>query len=76
MSYVEQQISEELRVLPLPEQQKVLKFVRQLRSQSAQKNQLERPKTFGEAAHQYSGCVNGPEDLSTNPKYMEGFGKT
>ena len=21
------------------------------------------------------GCLEGPEDLSTNPKYLEGFGK-
>ncbi len=22
------------------------------------------------------GCLDGPSDLSTNPKYMEGFGKS
>jgi hypothetical protein len=32
-------------------------------------------KTALEAAQKYAGTVEGPEDLSTNPKYMEGFGK-
>ena len=27
-----------------------------------------------EAARPWIGCVEGPGDLSTNPKYMEGFG--
>lgn len=79
MSHVEQKISqkifEELSVLPLTEQKKVLAFVRELRSQSARKSQLNQPKTFGEVAHRYSGCVDGPEDLSSNQKHMEGFGK-
>ncbi|HUO09894.1 MAG TPA: CopG family transcriptional regulator [Phycisphaerae bacterium] len=35
-----------------------------------------RPKTFGEVAGHLIGVVkNGPSDLSTNPKYMEGFGE-
>ena len=33
-----------------------------------------RPKTFLEAAGDLIGCVEGPGDLSHNPKYMEGFG--
>ncbi len=28
-----------------------------------------------EAAERWIGCVEGPGDLSTNPKYMDGFGK-
>jgi hypothetical protein len=28
-----------------------------------------------EAVHPWIGCVEGPGDLSTNPKHMEGFGK-
>jgi Arc/MetJ-type ribon-helix-helix transcriptional regulator len=38
----------------------------------------ERPVTAGsllEAVQPWIGCVEGPGDLSTNPKYMEGFGK-
>jgi len=34
-------------------------------------------ESFGEAAERIGlvGCVEGPADLSTNPAYMEGFGK-
>ena len=28
-----------------------------------------------EAARPWIGCVEGPGDLATNPKYMEGFGE-
>ena len=31
--------------------------------------------SFLEAAQRWIGCAQGPGDLSTNPKYMEGFGK-
>jgi hypothetical protein len=31
--------------------------------------------SFLEAAGDLIGCVDGPGDLATNPKYMEGFGK-
>jgi Arc/MetJ-type ribon-helix-helix transcriptional regulator len=34
-----------------------------------------RPASALEAAGPYVGCAEGPGDLSTNPKYMEGFGK-
>jgi plasmid stability protein len=33
------------------------------------------PVSFLEAAGDLIGCVEGPGDLSANPKYMEGFGK-
>ncbi|MBI3465118.1 MAG: ribbon-helix-helix protein, CopG family [Planctomycetes bacterium] len=33
------------------------------------------PGSMLEAALPWIGCVEGPGDLSTNPKYMEGFGK-
>ena len=34
-------------------------------------------ESFGEAAARLGliGCVEGPADLSTNPAYMEGFGR-
>jgi hypothetical protein len=32
------------------------------------------PKRFGELAADLIGCCPGPEDLSTNPEHMEGFG--
>lgn len=34
-----------------------------------------RPLSALDAAGPYVGCGEGPGDLSTNPKYMEGFGK-
>jgi len=33
------------------------------------------PGSLLEAARPWIGCVEGPGDLSTNPKYMEDFGK-
>jgi hypothetical protein len=33
------------------------------------------PGSALEAVAPWVGCVEGPGDLSTNPKYMEGFGK-
>jgi hypothetical protein len=34
-----------------------------------------RPKSAYELLKPWIGCVSGPGDLSTNPKYMEDFGK-
>jgi hypothetical protein len=31
--------------------------------------------SFLEAAARLIGCLDGPGDLSTNPKYFEGFGR-
>jgi hypothetical protein len=33
------------------------------------------PGSFLELAKDFVGCAEGPEDLSTNPDYLEGFGK-
>ncbi len=33
------------------------------------------PGSLVEACQPWIGCVAGPGDLSTNPKYMEDFGK-
>ena len=35
----------------------------------------ERPMSALELAGDLVGCGEGPGDLSTNPKYMEGYGK-
>ncbi|HKI38730.1 MAG TPA: ribbon-helix-helix protein, CopG family [Gemmataceae bacterium] len=35
----------------------------------------QRPLSALELAGDLVGCVEGPGDLSTNPKYMEGFGE-
>ncbi len=34
-----------------------------------------RPGSALEAALPWVGCVEGPGDLATNPKYLEGFGE-
>ena len=34
-----------------------------------------RPISALELAGDLAGCAEGPSDLSTNPKYMEGYGK-
>lgn len=33
------------------------------------------PGSALEAARPWVGCVEGPGDLATNPKYIEGFGE-
>ena len=33
-----------------------------------------KPASFRDAAREWIGCMEGPEDLSSNPKYMEDFG--
>jgi predicted DNA-binding protein len=35
----------------------------------------ERPMSALELAGDLVGCCEGPADLSTNPKYMEGYGE-
>jgi predicted DNA-binding protein len=35
----------------------------------------ERPMSALELAGDLVGCCEGPTDLSTNPKYLEGYGK-
>lgn len=36
--------------------------------------EVQRRPTAGELAGDLCGSIEGPPDLSTNPKYMEGFG--
>ncbi len=76
MPQLEAQVLEHLRSLPIARQEEVLNFVLFL-SQSQQNSQTSDPRSqsFTVAAQQYSGCLaGGPSDLSTNPKYFEGFG--
>ena len=75
---VQEIIVEKLSTLPLEKQQEVLDFVEFLQAQM-QKRELRVPKwqpgvSALTAAQEFVGCVEGPEDLSTNKKYMEGFG--
>lgn len=52
------------------------KLVREL-SKPAPPRTDEPPRTLYDAlnARGLIGCIDGPPDLSTNPKYMEGFGQ-
>lgn len=81
MSYIEQKIADELRILPLDKQQEVLAFIERLKEKLTMNPtdstvQPQKPVLFGEVADKYAGCLDGgPEDLSTNKAYMEGFGK-
>ncbi len=76
---IEQAVIEKLRVLPSDKQQEVLDFVEFLESRShksiSPSNRWE-GMTALEAAQSAMGVVgDGPPDLSTNPKYMDGFGQ-
>ncbi len=75
---IEQTVLEKLKTLPIDKQQEVLDFVEFLQSKTHAKesnNQEDKPVLSALAlAQKWVGCVEGPEDLSTNKKYMEGFG--
>lgn len=91
MTQLEQQVVDTLRSLPLEKQQQVLDFVEFLKVRvistsppdnesivlnDTTKTAIEKGQSFADVAKQYIGRVEGgPEDLSTNPKYMEGFGQ-
>ncbi len=71
-----EQIVERLKTLPREKQQEVLDFVEFLhKTQEEVKSQdKEPPASVLTLAQKYIGCVEGPGDLSTNKKYMDGYG--
>ncbi len=74
---VEQQIVEHLRLLPSDRQQQVLYFVESLLTDKMRDRPIEgwqKGMSALDVSRDLVGCVEGPGDLSTNPKYMEGFG--
>jgi hypothetical protein len=76
---IEQAVLERLRTLPTQKQQEVLNFVEFLQTKVKIDQEIppEKPQvSFLEAARDWIGCVEGPGDLSTNPKYMEGYGQS
>ena len=77
MQPIQQQIIEILQTLPLIEQQKVLDFAEFLQSkQQISQPEPEKPISVLELAGDLIGSLQGgPPDLSTNKKYMEGFGE-
>jgi len=47
----------------------------QIRQEKEAVNQTEvKPVSCYDLAKNYIGCIEGPEDLSSNKAYMEGFG--
>lgn len=75
---IEQAVLEKLRTLPTNKQQEVLDFVEFLQTKSESDKLIpseESKISFLDAAREFIGCVEGPGDLSTNPRYMEGYGK-
>jgi uncharacterized membrane protein YgcG len=77
MPQLEEQVLDNLRTLTNAQQQEVLNFILFL-NQQRQHNiaQATDSSTFIAAAQRYVGCLEGgSSDLSTNPKYMEGFGE-
>jgi hypothetical protein len=77
---IEQAVLEKLRTLPTNKQQEVLDFVEFLQGKLTQ---AERINQFSdseisalEAAQHVLGVIGeGPADLSTNKRYMEGYGQ-
>ncbi|MGC9524902.1 MAG: DUF2281 domain-containing protein [Limnospira sp.] len=71
-------IVEKVENLPPEKQQEVLNFVEflQLRvdSEAAPTQEDETAESVLTKAGQFIGCVEGPADLSTQKKYLEGYG--
>ncbi len=75
---IAQLIAGKLETLPPDKQQEVLDFVEFLQSKAEREQAMSSENSelsFLEAAREFIGCVEGPGDLSTNPKYMEGYGQ-
>lgn len=68
-----------LKMLPFEKQQEVLDFIEFLQAKVNQQGGARSNQQPGisalEAAGDLIGCVEGPEDLSTNPEYLKGFGE-
>jgi hypothetical protein len=87
---IEQAVLEKMQTLDSDRKQQVLDFVEFLNSQGYESlsdseaellpDQIEKSDTletsFLEAAHKFIGSLEGPGDLSTNPKYMDGYGQS
>ncbi|MGF1576751.1 MAG: DUF2281 domain-containing protein [Cyanophyceae cyanobacterium] len=65
-------ILQRIRQLSLRHQQEVLDFAEFLLTRNVANAEVS--GSFLEAAQDWIGCVEAPEDLSTNPAHMEGFG--
>ncbi|NEQ19003.1 MAG: DUF2281 domain-containing protein [Microcoleus sp. SIO2G3] len=77
---IEQIIVEKLRTLPPEKQQEALDFVEFLQTKTLKKefsHQEQQPRVSAlTLAQKWAGCLEGePSDLSTNKKYMDGYGE-
>lgn len=72
-----------IKKLPIEQRNEVIKFVEFLEFKaenfdlsSEDEKKPEKQVSFAEVAQDFIGCLDSNlEDLSYNPKYMEGFGK-
>ncbi len=75
---IEQQLVQKLKILPPEKQQEVLDFVEFLASKTtnAEGKKVQKPTVSAlTLAQKWVGCVEeGPTDLSTNQKYLDGLG--
>ena len=77
---IEQAVLEKLRMLPTNKQQEVLDFVEFLQGRLTPPERISQFPNSEisalEAAQQVLGVIGeGPSDLSTNQRYMEGYGQ-
>jgi hypothetical protein len=72
----EQQLLDNFRDLPAVQQSQVVDFVEFLKAKRSAAPAIPTGQSFLEAAGDLIGALEGPGDLSTNPKYFEGFGQS
>lgn len=74
---LEQTVVEKLKTLSPEKQQEVLDFVEFLQTKTLREFKSqdgESPTSFLTLAQKFIGCVEGPVDLSTNKRYLDGYG--
>ncbi|MBE9226857.1 DUF2281 domain-containing protein [Phormidium sp. LEGE 05292] len=75
---IEQLVIQKLQTLSPEKQQEVLDFVEFLQSKTlpdeSSNQQLSESASFLTLAQKWVGCVDAPSDLSTNKKYLDGYG--
>jgi hypothetical protein len=75
---IEQLVIQKLQTLSPEKQQEVLDFVEFLQSKTLPKEssnqQLSESASFLTLGQKWVGCIDAPSDLSTNKKYLDGYG--
>ncbi len=72
---IQQQVLDGLQQLSFEDQQIVLNLIVSLQNKHAQSHNAETPRSFLDVAGKYIGRGEGASDLSTNSKYMKGYGE-